>query len=86
MALAYDITQITSDPYNYTYAAHTTRYELENKWKISTNKSKFTIVPLTRNNIADIHLGDDHYPYTNKEETLKINLSYVGIHNQINIR
>ena len=51
-----------------------------------TSKSKFTIVPLTRLNAADIFIGDDHYPYANIRKILGLDLSKTGIHNQINIR
>ena len=92
IAFADDITQITSGPYNYRYAAHNTKHAIEqintfeNKWKITTNKTKFTIVPLTRLNTEDIIIGDDHYPYAHKGKILGLNFSHTGIHNQVNIR
>ena len=92
IAFADDITQITSGPYNYRYAAHNTKHAIEqintfeNKWKITTNKTKFTIVPLTRFNTEDIIIGDDHYPYANKGKILGLNFTRTGIHNQVNIR
>ena len=91
IAFADDITQITAGTYNYRYAAHNTKHAIEqintfeNKWMF-TNKSKFTMVPLTRLNTSDILIGDDHYPYTTKGKILGLNFTYSGIQNKVSIR
>ena len=92
IAFADDITQITAGLYNHRYSAHNTKHVIvqintfENKWKITTNKSKFTIVLLTRLNTTDIVIRNDHYLYTTKGKILGLNFTYTEIQNQVNIR
>ena len=93
IAFADDITQITTTPYNYKAIANTTKHAIvqintfENKWKISTNKSKFTIVPISRNNTTDITTDtEQHYPYTAQGKILGLTFNSRGILPQVNQR
>ena len=89
IAFADDITQITSGPYKFRHIANITKHAIqqintfENKWKISTNKSKFTTIPLTRINTADIDIGNHHYEYTHKGKILGLTFSSRGVHTHI---
>lgn len=88
ICFADDISQIISTP-NYKTTAHNTEHAIqqintfENKWKIRTNQSKFTIIPLNRKNTDIIQINDQHIPYTNKGKILGLNISTSGITPQI---
>ena len=64
IAFADDITQITNGRYPFKFAAQTTQNAIEqintyeNKWKIQTNTSKFTVIPISRKK----HTTTEHQP------------------------
>ena len=82
IAFADNITQIISCPYKFKHMVNVTKHTMqqintfENKWKINTNKSKFTTILLTRINTADIDIGNDHYEYTYKGKILGFTSSF----------
>lgn len=88
ICFADDISQIISTP-NYKATAKTTEHAIrqintfENKWKICTNQSKFTIIPMNRRKTEDIIIDDKLFPYTNKGKILGLNISTNGIAPQI---
>jgi hypothetical protein len=91
ICFADDITQIISTP-NYKGTARSTQYAIqqintyENKWKIRTNQSKFSIIPINRRNTEDIFLENQHIPYTNRGKILGLSISSWGIASQIAVR
>ena len=87
-----DITQITTDTRNYRRAALHTQAAIEsintyeNKWKIQTNISKFTIINIARRNTANTETYDEHYEYTTQGKILGLHFSRTGIRKHITIR
>lgn len=92
ICFADDITQITFGHYNYKAAAHNTKYaieqinQFENNWKIRTNKSKFTVIPIHRHKTESIEIDDNIIPYTGHGKILGLNISKFGITQQVNQR
>lgn len=93
IAFADDITQITYSPAkNVKAIANTTKHAIEqinnyeNNWKIQTNTSKFTIIPITRLSTAPITINNNIIPYSNSGKILGLNISRRGFANQIKLR
>lgn len=53
--------------------------EFENKWKIKTNTSKFTVIPLTINKTHPITINGTNIPYSNKGKILGMHINTRGI-------
>ena len=91
IALADNITQITSGGYKYKDAARNTQHAIqqindnENKWKIKTNKNKFQIVPISRIKTSDITINNNILQYTNKGKILGLTFNCRSIVPQIKI-
>lgn len=85
ITFADDVTQIVSYPgKSKEFLAMHTKNAIENihnyekKWKIQTNKTKFTIIPIGRNNSAPIIIDGDIYPYSNEGKVLGLKVTKTG--------
>ena len=86
-----DITQIISQPGNSKKMLAkkiereiTTINKFENKWKIKTNTTKFTIIPLCMRNTHPVNINGIQIPYSKEGKILGMNINTRGINNQIN--
>jgi len=93
ICFADDISQLTYSPYTYETVAHTTKHaiqqinDFEDRWKIKTNATKFTIVPISRRRTDEITLDNDKtLPYSTKGKLLGLNFNTYGITPQTKIR
>lgn len=85
ITFADDVTQIVSYPgkSKELLAMHTRNAieninKYENKWKIQTNKTKFTIIPIGRNISAPIIIDGNIYPYSNEGKVLGLKITKSG--------
>ena len=92
IAFADDIIQITSGPYIFADAARNTAHaikqiaQIENKWKIRTNKNKLQIIPISLQKTTDIYIYDDILRDTTEIKILGLTFNSRGITPHIKIR
>ncbi len=53
--------------------------DYERKWKIQTNNSKFTIIPMAVNKKEDIIINNNSIPYKNCGRTLGLKITSTGL-------
>lgn len=89
IAFADDITQISTGKHNYRFTALNTRRAIEQinnferRWKIQTNTTKFTVIPISRRKTADISIDNTIIPYKNSGTVLGLHFNTHGFTPQI---
>ena len=92
ICFADDITQIISDRCNPDYLAKLTERAIkqinsfENNWKIKTNTTKFTLLPISRRKTAIVSVDDKIIPYKSQGKVLGLSISTRGFQTQIKQR
>lgn len=92
IAYADDITQISAGKHNHKYAAKNTQRAIEQintyekKWKIQTNTSKFTVIPISRQKTTDITIGNTTIVYKLTGTVLGLHFNSFGFTPQISHR
>lgn len=87
-----DITQITAGKYKPRDAARNTQHAIQqidnyqNRWKITSHKDKFKIIPISRRKTQDITIGNRTHTYTNSGKMLGLTFTTWGITKQGQIR
>jgi len=93
ICFADDISQISYSPYKPKTVAHTTKHaigqinDFENKWKIRTNKTKFTLIPVGRYATVPVKLDNTTtFDYKKDGKILGLNFNRTGYGPQIKTR
>ena len=87
-----DITQIIALPGPPEAIAQNTAHairqinEYENRWKIQTNMTKFTIMNISRRRTVPIYIDDEHLDYSRTAKVLGLTYSNTGLTPQVTVR